>query len=122
MLTAPKLADGFLVVGAAGQVVATDPLDRHDPALGDRSGVASSALGPIGDGPAGRIRAGVSAGPHVGAGVGLGVEAAVERILVLGEAAPRTSRTPPSSSSGRSYGTPRTIVKRGPQLVQLMNG
>ena len=24
--------------------------------------------------------------------------------------------------SGRSYGTPRTIVKRGPQFVQLMNG
>ena len=24
--------------------------------------------------------------------------------------------------SGRSYGTPRTIVNRGPQLVQLMNG
>jgi hypothetical protein len=24
--------------------------------------------------------------------------------------------------SGRSYGTPRTIVKRGPQLVQLTNG
>ena len=23
---------------------------------------------------------------------------------------------------GRSYGTPRTIVNRGPQLVQLMNG
>src|SRR5689334_20258779 len=23
---------------------------------------------------------------------------------------------------GRSYGTPRTIVKRGPQFVQLMNG
>jgi hypothetical protein len=24
--------------------------------------------------------------------------------------------------SGRSYGIPRTIVNRGPQLVQLMNG
>ena len=24
--------------------------------------------------------------------------------------------------SGRSYGTPRTIVNRGPQFVQLMNG
>ncbi len=24
--------------------------------------------------------------------------------------------------SGRSYGTPRTIVKRGPQFVQLMKG
>ena len=24
--------------------------------------------------------------------------------------------------SGRSYGTPRTIVKRGPQFVQLVNG
>jgi hypothetical protein len=24
--------------------------------------------------------------------------------------------------SGRSYGTPRTMVKRGPQSVQLMNG
>ena len=24
--------------------------------------------------------------------------------------------------NGRSYGTPRTIVNRGPQFVQLMNG
>ena len=34
----------------------------------------------------------------------------------------RTSQTRPSSSAARSYGTPRTIVNRGPQLVQLMNG
>ena len=38
---------------------------------------------------------------------------------------PRTARTcvkPAIVVSGRSYGTSRTIVNRGPQLVQLMNG
>ena len=56
------------------------------------------------------------------AGVRLGVEAAVARILVLRPALRRTSRTTAMVVSGRSYGTPRTIVNRGPQLVQLMNG
>ena len=31
-------------------------------------------------------------------------------------------RNPAIVVSGRSYGTPRTIVNRGPQFVQLMNG
>ena len=56
------------------------------------------------------------------AGVRLGVEAAVERVLVLGRGRRAHIAKPAIVVSGRSYGTPRTIVKRGPQLVQLMNG
>ena len=49
------------------------------------------------------------------------MEAAVARVLVLGATFARI-RKPAIVVSGRSCGTPVTIVNRGPQLVQLVNG
>ena len=57
-----------------------------------------------------------SRGPHAGQRDRLGVEAAVGGIIVLARGSRRTSGSRPSSCSARSYGTVRTIVKRGPQL------
>ena len=53
--------------------------------------------------------------------VRLRVEAAVARVVVLGLAGAHIAK-PAIVVHGRSYGTPVTIVNRGPQSVQLMNG
>ena len=50
------------------------------------------------------------------------MEAAVGRILVLAAAVRRTVGKPAIVVFARSYGTERTIVKRGPHCVQLTNG
>ena len=102
-LRARSAATARLVVGAAGEVEAADALDGDDRAVaqrrrGGRDGIAArpSAAGaarrPAAPRPAGRAR------------VRLGVEAAVARILVLGPAAPRTSRSRPSSSAAGRRG------------------
>ena len=64
----------------------------------------------------------VARGPHSGARVRLRVEAAVARVVVLGPAGRAHREARPSSCSGGRTGSPVTIVKRGPQSVQLMNG
>src|SRR5436309_1184006 len=72
--------DRALVTGVAGQVVAPEPLDRHDPPLGERRDRCRERLparpAPVAiDEPQPR--------PAVGAGIGLGVEAAVGWVVVL---------------------------------------
>ena len=109
-----------LVVRATGEMEAAEALDRDDrPSASRLAGgvdrVPSAAI------RARRRRPGERAGRRPGtrsAGRGSG-----------GCAGPRTRRGTRGTSrkaaivvSGRSYGTPRTIVNRGPQLVQLMNG
>ena len=103
-LRARSAADRRLVVGAAGEVIAADALDRHD-----RARRAARRRPPR---PRRRRRRAAprrrrrrrsdSRGPQRRAGVGLGVEAAVARVLVLGAAARRTSRKPAIVVSGRS--------------------
>ncbi len=108
VLAGPQPRHRGLVVGPAGQVEAADPLDRNDRALPQRPrrrlhgqpresartpGTRSAARG-TGDRSGRRTRAWHSG--HI-------TNAA---IVVY----------------GRSYGIPRTIVNRGPQFVQLMNG
>ena len=107
VLARPQPRDRLLVAGQAREVVPADALDGDDAAVAQQRGDLVE-----------RVREPRSAG---GAGVGLGVEAAVRRVGVLGRAGAHIVK-PAIVVSGRSYGTPRTIVKRGPQSVQLMNG
>ena len=100
-----------LVVGAAREVEPADPLDRDDRAA------PSSAAAAVLDRGAGVDAAARTPGRR-SAGRGSGGRAG--RRTRPGR--PRTSRTPAIVVNGRSYGTPVTIVNRGPQSVQLMNG
>ncbi len=87
--------DGRLVVGAAREVVAADPLDGQDRAAAEqRSGGRHRVAG---GGAAVARRDQPRPRPAVRARVRLGVEAAVRRVLVLRPARRRTWRTPPSS-------------------------
>jgi hypothetical protein len=88
VLARAQPAHGALVVGAAGQVVPAEPLDRDDRTTRESGGRRGHGVGrtrgrgwgaPVGrDQPRGR--------PARGAGVRLGVEASVGRVLVLGAA------------------------------------
>ena len=79
---------------------------------------ASSASEGIGDPSAVTIRA---AGPHTGHAFGCAWN---RRSLGSSYSARQASHIskPAMVVSGRSYGTPRTIVNRGPQFVQFVNG
>ena len=126
-LVAPPLAraqrrDRALVGRVAGQVVAAEPLDRDDPARGEQRraragerGVAGAvAPSPAGDQPQPR--------PAGRAGDRLGVEAPVGRVGVLRRRTRRTSGSRPSWWPAGRRAASVMIVKRGPQLVQVMNG
>ena len=100
--------DRLLVRRVAGEVVAAEALDREDPA-------ARGAARPP---PRAASRA---AGPQTGQAIG----SAWKRR----SPGPRTRAGSPAHIGkpaivvfGRSYGTARTIVKRGPHWVQLTNG
>ena len=89
--------DGRAMACVAGEVVATQPLDRDDPALpqqrertGDRIAVDRRAV----DRPERERR------PARGAGIRLGVKAPVGRCRVLRSGTRGTARTPPCWSSG----------------------
>ena len=111
--------DGLLAGGVGGQVVAAQALDGEDPAVG--GGVRR----PPGSGlvavecPAGR--ASRSRGPQAGQQVGWAWK---RRSAGSWYSAAHRSHIANGAIvvSGRSYGTSRTMVNRGPQLVQLMNG
>ena len=93
-----------LVVGPAGEVKAADALDRDDRAVAQRGGGGATGS-PDRDRRRGRpCRRSADRRPARRAGVGLGVEAPVGRVLVLGPAARRTSRSRPSSSAAGRRG------------------
>ena len=88
-------------------------------------GCAADGIRPVTLAASDRPAAGVeqpSERPAGRTGIRLRVEAAVARVVVLGLAVRAHRERRPSSWAGGRTGTPRTIVKRGPQFVQLMNG
>ena len=101
--------DGGLVGRVAGEVVAAEALDRERsaPSRSSADRLLERQREPR---PAGRARD------------RLGVEAAVGRILVLARGSRGTAGSRPSSCSAGRTARRGTIVKRGPQFVQLTNG
>ena len=107
-LRARSRATAALVRGVAGEVVAAEPLDREDRALAEQRDRPPRA-------------AARAAGPQTGQAIG----SAWKRRSPGSSYSRRQSAhsgKPAIVVFGRSYGTPRTIVKRGPHCVQLMNG
>ena len=108
VLARPQRRDRALVGGHAREVEPADPLDRDDPRRRASAATTSSS-------------GWSSRGPQSGQALGW----AWKRRSVGSwySASQRAHIVKPAIVvSGRSYGTPRTIVKRGPQSVQLMNG
>ena len=104
------------VVRPAREVVSAEPLDRDDRAAAQqrrRPPPRRPRRSPPGE------KAG--ARPAGGARIGLGVEAPVGGSWYSARHAAHIAK-PAIVVRARSYGTPRTIVKRGPQSVQLTNG
>ena len=100
--------DDVLVVGAAREVEAADALDRDDRAVEQRS--------------RGDLDARASTrGPHSGQAFGWAWKRRSDGSSYSAWQAAHMTK-PAIVVVGRSYGTPVTIVNRGPQLVQLMNG
>ena len=110
MLARAQPRDDGLVVGAAREVEAADALDRDDRAAEQR------AQRPSVDPPASSVR-----GPHSGQAFGWAWKRRSRGSSYSAWQAAHITK-PAIVVHGRSYGTPVTIVKRGPQLVQLMNG
>ena len=120
VLAASQARDGGVVGCQAGQVVAAEPLDRDDRSRAERS---------RGRVPTPRRRSRPSRPSCGSRAAGRNRDSRSAARGSAGRAGPsirrdrqRTSRTPPSSSAAGRRGRPRTIVKRGPQLVQVMNG
>ena len=110
-----RRGDGRLVVGAARQVEAADALDRHDRAADQRLRGGRHRVGRC------RPRRSRTRGPHSGQALGW----AWKRRLAGSRYSARQAGhiwKPAMVVFGRSYGTSRTIVKRGPQFVQLTKG
>ena len=125
-LVGPALAlpqqRGHGVVGhrVAGQVVATEPLDRHDRAVGQRPlRRRDGCVGACVDG--GRV-ARTRTGGRTRRTRAVGRGTAGRRGRGTRRRRPGTARSPPSSCWAGRTGAGHVIVKRGPQLVQLMNG
>ena len=72
-------------------------------------------------GPGVPVRSNHRRGPQSAQAIGLGVEAPVGGVVVLGRAG-LAQREVRHGRVGPVVGQGRVIVKRGPQLVQLMNG
>ena len=104
-LARPQPARPPLVVGAAGEVVAAEALDRDDRALG-----SAAAAAPTGSRPSPRVKlAAARVGqartrPALRARVRLRVEAPIGRVLVLRGAALAHRESPPSSCAGGRRG------------------
>ena len=117
VLARAQRGDGRLVVGAAGEVIAADALDGDDEAVEQRAppprrdGVAAAASA-----PSSRAR-----GPHSGHAFGSAWKRRSSGSSYSALQAAHIAK-PAIVVRARSYGTPRTIVKRGPQSVQLTNG
>ena len=124
-LVGPALApaqrgDGIVRRRVAGEVVAAQPLDRHDRTVGERPlRGGDGGVGAV-DRPGRRLEP--QPGPARRARDRLGVEPPVDGVVILGGALAHTTGSPPSSCWGGRTGAGSVIVKRGPQLVQLMNG
>ena len=123
VLARAQLRHRVLVLGQAGEVEAAEPLDGDDRALPERPRCRLDRIGRARVVDRSRrprtraARAGRSQGRR-SAGRGS-----------AGPPGPRTRRGRPAHMSkpaivvfGRSYGMSRTIVNRGPQLVQFVNG
>jgi hypothetical protein len=103
---------------ARGEVVAAEALDRDDRAAAQEIRGARDRIAGLGLALA---RLEHEARAACGAAHGLRVEAAVTRIGVLARRTRAHIANPPIVVAARSYGTPVTIVKRGPQFVQFVN-
>ena len=108
VLAGAQPRDDGLVVGAAREVEAADALDGHDRAVEQ----APPRCLPSGAD---------SRGPHAGQAFGWAWKRRSRGSSYSAWQAAHIVK-PAIVVDGRSYGTPVTIVNRGPQLVQLMNG
>ena len=114
VLALAERGDGLLAGGVGGQVVAAQALDGEDAAAAEEFGgrlervLVASVQRP-------------SRGPQAGQQVGWAWK---RRSAGSWYSAAHRSHIANGAIvvSGRSYGTSRTMVNRGPQLVQLMNG
>ena len=109
--------DRLLVARVAGQVVAAEALDGEDRAPASRRRAPATR----GAGQARRAGAQRQPRPAVVAGDGLGWKRRSAG-SVYSRSQPAHSGNPAIVVFARSYGRAVTMVKRGPQCVQVMNG
>ena len=123
VLARAQRRDRLLRVGPAGEVVAAEALDGDDPRP-PRSAAAAAATASGApprsssrpSAPSSRAR-----GPQSGQALGWAWKRRSSGSSYSRRQSAHISK-PDIVVSGRSYGTPSTIVNRGPQLVQLVNG
>ena len=104
-------------------MVAADALDREHRAVGQPARGGADGVAGRGEVDWQRLRASSSraAGPQAGQAFGCAWKRRSPGSSYSRRHAAHIAK-PAIVVTGRSYGTPRTIVKRGPQFVQLMNG
>ena len=108
--------------GIAGEVKAAEPLDRDD-LRRPISAAAAAAIGSlVGRRAAPSRRNQLEPRTADRAGIGLRVEAPIARRPRTRAGTSGHIRNAAIVVGGRSYGTSRAIVKRGPQFVQFVNG